>query len=214
MKIQTLDVVDTSSFQQTEKPNMNFEDAIISAQQKSANPSESTDEVRELSFQEMVALEHKAKIAFRQGDFISYERYTKQISGYKGTIDQPVQQASATEEVHGNGLNGSTFPKDAPQSIKDFEKDLSIRERMLLFAQIAVQDIMTNSYQDGNGHWRVRSKGEAGYVNIFEQPDFTYAKLVDKMLAHLKEGRIFLNEQEYEARLTLINGLKEAAKGY
>lgn len=216
MKIQLLQVTATSDFQQTMQPNANFEETIMSVLQKNVQQREENEELRELSFVEMVALEHQAKIAFRQGDLINYERYMKQISGYKGLIDQAVQQAVATEEVHGNGLHesGGMFPKDAPQAIKDFEQDLSMRERMLLFAQVAVQDIMVNAYQDHNGHWRVRSRGEAGYVNIFEQPDFTYTKLVDKMLAYLEAGRHYLNEQEYEERLAVINGLKAAAKGY
>lgn len=216
MKIQMLEVTGTTDFQQTMKPNTNFEDVIVSVLQKNVQQREENEELRELSFEEMVAIEQQAKIAFRQGDLINYERYMKQISGYKGLIDQAVQQAVATEEVHGNGLqeHGGMFPKDAPQSIKDFEQDLSMREKMLLFAQLAVQDIIANAYQDHNGHWHVRSRGEEGYVNIFEQPDFSYTKLVNKMLAYLEAGRNYVNEQEYEERLTVINGLKEAAEGY
>lgn len=212
MKIQLLQVHGTSDFQQTMQPNVNFEETIMSVLQKNVQQREENEELRELSFEEMVALEQQEKIAFRQGDFINYERYMKQISGYKGMIDLAVQQAGVAEEVH-NEYRG-ILPKDAPQVIKNFEQDLSMRERMLLFAQVAVQDCIANAYQDHNGHWRVRSRGEAGYINIFEQSDFTYTKLVDKMLAYLKAGRNYYNQQEYNERLTVITGLKEAAKGY
>ena len=169
-------------------------------------------EMRELSFREMIDIEHNAIVAFRQSDLIGYERYMKELNGHQGALER-VNTAAAAYATEANLKNGM-FPEDAPQSVKSYVSGLSMKERMVMFTQVAVQDIIANAYQDGNGRWRIRHRDEPGYVNIFEQPDFSYTKLVEKMLENIELNRKFTTQENYQEQLDVILGLKEAVEGF
>ena len=215
MRVQATEQGGTTAFYDvtTQGQLANFEDVFVATQQQQEVAQEATQEkVRELSFKEMVALEHKAIVALRQGDLIGHERYVKELSGYQGALER-VNAAAEAEAVEAN-MNNGIFPEDAPKSVKRFVSGLSMKERMILFTQVAVQEIIANAYQDGNGHWRVRHRDEPGYIDIFEQPDFSYTELVEKMLAHLEFNRKYMTEQEYADQLSLLLDFKEATEGY
>lgn len=215
MKVQATEQGGTTAFYdvKTQGQLANFEDVFVATQQQQEVAQEATQEkVRELSFKEMVALEHKAIVALRQGDLIGHERYVKELSGYQGALER-VNAAAEAEAVEAN-MNNGIFPEDAPKSVKRFVSGLSLKERMMLFTQVAVQEIIANAYQDANGHWHVRYKDEPGYVDIFEQPDFSYTELVEKMLAHLELNRKYMTKQDYADQLSLLLNFKEAAEGY
>ena len=174
--------------------------------------SEQSVETRELSFRDMTDIEHSAIVAFRKGDLIGYERYMKELSGHQGALER-VNTAAAAYATEANLENGM-FPEDAPQSVKSYVSGLSMKERMVMFTQVAVQDIIANAYQDANGHWRTRRPDELGYVNIFEQSDFSYTKLVEKMLAHIELNHKYTTQEEYQEQLDVVLGLKEAVEGF
>lgn len=79
-----------------------------------------------------------------------------------------------------------------------------------MFTQVGIQKVMANVYEDANGKWRVQQPGEAGYVDLFEQPDFSYETLIENMLAQIEFNRKFSTEEDYEHQLQVILGLKNA----
>jgi len=191
----------------------NFGNLLVATQQAAEQRDNGqNEEVRELSFKEMIELEHKAIVAFRQGDLIGHERYMKELSGHQESLER-VNTAAEAQAAEANMDNG-IFPEDAPQSVKSYMSGLSMKEHIVMFTQVAVQEIIANVYQDGNGHWRIRHRDEPGYIDIFEQPDFSYTKLVEKMLAHIELNRKYTTQDKYEEQLDVVLGLKEAAKGF
>lgn len=106
------------------------------------------------------------------------------------------------------------FPEDAPQAVKDYVADLSIKERMTIMMSSRVQTIIANAYQDRNGQFHIRREGEYGYVNIFKQPDFTYTKLAVDMIKYLHFERKYLSEQQFKEREEILLDLKKAVEGY
>ena len=174
--------------------------------------SEQSVETRELSFRDMADIEHSAIVAFRKGDLIGYERYMKVLSGHQEALER-VNTAAAAYATEANLKNGM-FPEDAPASVKSYVSGLSMKERMVMFTQVAVQDILANAYQDSNGKWTTRRHGEPGYVSMFEQPDFSYTKLVEKMLAYIELNHKYTTQEEYQEQLDVVLGLKKALEEF
>lgn len=215
MKVQAIQDGAMSSYAQvvTQGHNKDFGQLLEGLQQVTEQLNSGQNvEMRELSFKDMIDIEHNAIVAFRQGDLIGYERYMKELNGHQGALERvnTAAAAYATEENVKNGI----FPEDAPQSVKNYVSGLSMKERMVMFTQVAVQDITANAYQDGNGQWRIRHRDEPGYVNIFEQPDFSYAKLVEKMLAHIELNRKYTTQENYQEQLDVVLGLKKALEEF
>lgn len=215
MKVQAIQDGAMNSYSQvaTQGNDTDFGHLLLATQQATEQqPHGQNEEVGKLSFREMIDIEHKAIVAFRQGDLIGYERYMKELNGHQGALER-VNTAAAAYATEANVQNG-IFPEDAPQAVKNYVSGLSMKERMVMFTQVAVQEIIANAYQDGNGHWRVRHRDEPGYVNIFEQPDFSYTKLVEKMLAHIELNRKFTTQENYQEQLDIVLGLKEVVEGF
>ena len=211
MKVQAIQDGAMSSYAQvvTQGHNKDFGQLLEGLQQVTEQLiSEQSVETHELSHSDMIDAEHNAIVAFRQGDLIGYERYMKELSAHQGALER-VNTAAAAYATEANLKNG-IFPEDAPASVKSYMSGLSMKERMVMFTQVAVQDILANAYQDRNGQWSTRRKGEPGYVNMFEQPDFSYAKLVQKMLEHIELNRKFTTQENYQEQLDVVLGLKKA----
>ncbi|WP_332648528.1 hypothetical protein [Lysinibacillus sp. 54212] len=105
------------------------------------------------------------------------------------------------------------FPgNDAPQEVLDAYENMSMKERITLFAGYLIQEIKANAYQDAQGHWRVRRHGEPGYVSILNQPNFSYAKLADLMLEELEFQKKFMSQQEYWDALAVFEKFKLASQ--
>lgn len=227
MRIESVGTVPINNDSAASKQNgMSFETVLSATIVQDSNsesddnytgPSNSSDS-RSISLDEMIELEAKAAAAFNQGDLINYQQSTKTLSEYKQTIDEGVQQMVAVEEAQNNIEQGPTrrglFPKDAPQSLKDFESSLSLGEKMSFMMAVSVQKLIANAYQDTNGRWNIRRQGEAGYVDIFQRPDFSYTKLAEDMLVYLQFERTYLRPDEFKAKEDVLNGFKTAVEGY
>lgn len=78
MKVQTLEN-NTQSFANSSAKNeaifKKVLDATANQNVKSVNDTNQAEQ-KQISFKQMVELEHKATVAFRNGDLISYNRYT------------------------------------------------------------------------------------------------------------------------------------------
>lgn len=215
MKVQAIQdgAMNSYSLVATQGNDTDFGQLLVATQQATEQQSHGqNEEVGKLSFREMIDIEHKAIVAFRQGDLIGYEQYMKELNGHQGALER-VNTAAAAYATEANVQNG-IFPEDAPQAVKNYVSGLSMKERMVMFTQVAVQDIIANAYQDGNGHWRVRHRDEPGYMNVFEQPDFSYTKLVEKMLTYIELNRKFTTQEKYQEQLDVVLGLKEAVEGF
>ena len=51
-------------------------------------------------------------------------------------------------------------------------------------------------------------------MNIFEQSDFSYTKLVEKMLAHIELNRKYTTQENYQEQLDVVLGLKKALEEF
>lgn len=214
MKVQSLENYTQSFANSTAKNEANFGevlDAKANQNAKVVNKASQAD-YKPISFKEMIELEHKATVTFRQGDLISYERYTNALKGYTQSIQEVAkgEEVEQREQNTGSGL----FPEDAPQAVKDYGAGLSLKERMTMMVSSRVQIIIANAYQDQNDQFRIRRKGEQGYVDIFKQPDFTYKKFAEDMIRYLHFERKYLSEQQYKEREEVLLGFKKAVEGY
>lgn len=170
------------------------EDASVEAQQ----------DVKKLSFRDMIDVEHKAIVAFRQGDLIGHAQYMQQLRGYEGAVER------VNDIVAAQTTDSGIFPYDAPQSVQHYVSGLSLKERMTMFTQVGVQKVMANVYEDASGKWRVQQPGDAQYIDLFEQPDFSYETLIENMLAQIEFNRKYSTEEDYKHQLQVILGLKNA----
>lgn len=206
MKVEAVTRTPFTNTRQYDKHTTHFSDVLLAAQQAATHVQ--TKEKAELSFKEMIDIEHKAIVALRQGDLLGHEQYKSLLSGHDSALERINTAAAAyTNEA---GIKNDLFPDDAPQAVKNYVAGLSMKERMVMFTQVAVQDITANAYQDSNGHWRIRHRDEQGYINVFEQPDFSYTKLVDSMLAYIEANRAYTTQQNYEQQRDVVLGLKDA----
>ena len=84
----------------------------------------------------------------------------------------------------------------------------------MMMVSSRVQTILANAYQDQNGQFHIRRKGEPGYVDIFKQPNFTYTNYAEDMIRYLHFERKYLSEQKFKEREELLLDFKKAAEGY
>ena len=84
MKVQSLENYSSSFTNSTVKSEANFGEVLDAKAHHNTKVVNETSqaEYKPISFKEMIELEHKATVAFRQGDLISYERYTNALKGY------------------------------------------------------------------------------------------------------------------------------------
>ena len=214
VKVQSLENYTPSFANSTAKNEANFGEVLDAKANENAKVVNETSqaEYKQISFKQMIELEHKATVAFRQGDLISYERYTNALNGYTQSIQEiaNAEEVEQREQNTGRGL----FPEDAPQVVKDYAASLSMKERMTMMVSSRVQIIIANAYQDQNGQFHIRRKGEPGYVDIFKQPDFTYTKHAEDMIKYLHFTRKYLSEQQYNEREEILLDFKKAVEGY
>ncbi len=101
-----------------------------------------------------------------------------------------------------NGENPLTCHalKALPSTCKRYFYSLNKTEQQYVFIFVQHQNVKVNSYFDQQHHFVVREVSDPHYVNIFENPQFTYERMLLAIFAdlfHLQEHTDVLKEFDH-----------------
>ena len=101
MKVQSLENYTQSFANSNAKKEADFGEVLEAIANQNAKVVNDTNQAehKQISFKEMIELEHKATVAFRKGDLISYEPYTNALNGYTQSIQGNVSIELLLERV-------------------------------------------------------------------------------------------------------------------